>query len=106
MPSATRPLNILVAPDSFKGSLDAVAAADCISRGITKALPDCSVTRLPIADGGEGSAEILMNAFGGDLRSIEVTDGNNQSRPIFYFTMTPAPNFAGLRHSSLWQVYQ
>ena len=27
-------------------------------------------------------------------------------RGIFHFTMTPAPNFAGLRHSSLWQVYQ
>jgi glycerate kinase len=66
-------MRILVAPDSFKGSLSALGAAQAMARGILSVFPDASVTRLPIADGGEGTVEALVAATGGELRSATVT---------------------------------
>lgn len=51
-------LKVLVAPDSFKGSLSATEVADRIRAGIRRAVPGADVTVAPIADGGEGTAEI------------------------------------------------
>ncbi len=58
-------MKILVAPDKFKGSLSAVAAADAIAFGFEKAWPEAEILRAPIADGGEGFAEALCAALGG-----------------------------------------
>jgi glycerate kinase len=59
-------MKILVAPDKFKGSLSAVAAAAAITRGLRTAWPDAEITPAPIADGGEGFAEALSTALGGE----------------------------------------
>lgn len=61
-------LNIIVAPDSFKGSLSSVEAALAIERGIHKALPEAYVYKVPMADGGEGTVEAMLCAVGGELR--------------------------------------
>ena len=63
-----RPLKvkILVAPDKFKGSLSAVAAVAAITRGLSAVLPDAKIEAAPIADGGEGFAEVLCVARGGE----------------------------------------
>ena len=58
-------MKILVAPDKFKGSLSAVAAAAAITRGLRAVWPDAEITAAPIADGGEGFAEALCQALGG-----------------------------------------
>jgi len=58
-------VRILIAPDKFKGSLSAVAAAEAIARGVRTALPDAQLTLAPIADGGEGFAETMCAALGG-----------------------------------------
>ena len=58
-------MKILVAPDKFKGSLSAVAAADAIAAGLRRVWPDAEISRAPIADGGEGFAEALSVALGG-----------------------------------------
>lgn len=58
-------MKILVAPDKFKGSLTAVAAAEAIARGFREVLPDAELELAPIADGGEGFAEALCLALDG-----------------------------------------
>ena len=59
-------MKILVAPDKFKGSLSAVAAVAAITRGWSAVFPDAQIEAAPIADGGEGFAEVLCVALGGE----------------------------------------
>ena len=59
-------MKILVAPDKFKGSLSAVDAVAAISRGWRTVFPDAEIEAAPIADGGEGFAETLCVALGGE----------------------------------------
>ncbi len=66
-------MRIIVAPDSFKGSLSAVSAADAIERGILEVFPDARVFKIPMADGGEGTLETLVKGTGGVLRDVTVT---------------------------------
>ncbi|MBD8589358.1 glycerate kinase [Peribacillus simplex] len=58
-------MKIVIAPDSFKGSLSAVEAALSIERGIHKAFPDAETFCLPVADGGEGTLDTLVTATSG-----------------------------------------
>jgi glycerate kinase len=55
-------VKVLVAPDKFKGSLTAVEAAAAMAEGVRAALPDAEVLRHPIADGGEGTTDVLVAA--------------------------------------------
>jgi glycerate 2-kinase len=63
-------MKILVAPDSFKGSLSAQAAAETIKEGLRRGWPDLEIKTLPIADGGEGTAEVLVQALSGTWRKV------------------------------------
>jgi glycerate kinase len=74
MASPEDSLNVLVAPDSFKGTLSARQAAEAMTRGIARACPACTVTELPVADGGEGTAEALSAATGGMLLKAPAPD--------------------------------
>src|ERR1700737_739828 len=65
-------LKVIVAPNSFKGSLSASEAADAIARGVREALPDAEVVEIPVADGGEGTVEALVSARKGVHRSVAV----------------------------------
>ena len=56
------PVRIVVAPDSFKGSLSAEDAAVAIAEGITRVLPDVELILRPIADGGEGTVAAALRA--------------------------------------------
>ena len=67
-------MHILVAPDKFKGSISAVAAAEAIARGWQQARPEDSVELAPIADGGEGFAATLLGALGGEWIGAEALD--------------------------------
>ena len=60
-------MRILVAPDSYKGSVSAIGVADAVERGIRAVFPDAQVHKIPIADGGEGTVEALVAATGGRL---------------------------------------
>lgn len=66
-------MRILVAPDSFKGTLSAAEAARVIQQGILAALPQAHVTCLPLADGGEGTLDAVLLANGGQRRLARVT---------------------------------
>lgn len=66
-------MRIIVAPDSFKGSLTAMEAAAAMRQGVLDALPDAEVVALPMADGGEGTTEALVAGTGGRLVPHVVT---------------------------------
>lgn len=58
---------IIIAIDSFKGCLSSQEAGEAAARGVRQACPDCQVQVLPVADGGEGLLEALVNVTGGSL---------------------------------------
>lgn len=66
-------MRVVVAPDKFKGSLSALAAARAMARGIAKACPQASIDPIPMADGGEGTVAALVEATGGSFREAVVT---------------------------------
>ena len=66
-------MKIILAPDSFKGSLTSMEAAERIEAAAKRIFPGCETVRFPIADGGEGTVEALVNATGGELRTVRVT---------------------------------
>lgn len=64
---------VLVAPGAFKGTLTPGEAADAMCAGVTDALPRARIIRCPIADGGDGTCEVLSEHLGGELTSVSVT---------------------------------
>jgi glycerate kinase len=72
------PLRILVCPQEFKGSLDAVAATDAIADAARRALPDADIDAIPMADGGPGTMEIVARALGAELVPVTVADAYGQ----------------------------
>ena len=73
-----KPLRVLVAPDSFKGSLSASAVAASIAAGVRAAIPGCVVVEAPIADGGEGSASAIAQGLQGSWQQVQVVDANGR----------------------------
>jgi len=69
--TTARPPRIVIAPDSFKGSLSAQEVASAIGAGIHAAIPEAEVLLCPIADGGEGTLDALLQA-GGEWRQLRV----------------------------------
>jgi glycerate kinase len=59
-------MHILIAPDKFKGSLNALEVAEHITVGLRAVLPHAIVETMPMADGGEGTAEVIRQACGGE----------------------------------------
>jgi len=53
---------VLIAPQSFKGSADAVAVAAAIAKGVRSVWPDAEIIEMPLADGGEGTVRALVRA--------------------------------------------
>ena len=60
-----RQFRVVVAPDSFKGSLGAPDVCAALARGLLRASPDVEVTARPMADGGEGTLDAVLTAVGG-----------------------------------------
>ena len=58
-------MNVIIAIDSFKGSLSSLDAGMAAAEGIKRAIPDANIAVRPIADGGEGTVEALCVALGG-----------------------------------------
>ena len=58
-------MKILIAPDKFKGSLSAREVAENIAKGLRDVLPEATINIVPMADGGEGTAEVVCDALGG-----------------------------------------
>ncbi len=101
----------LIAPDSFKGSLSAAEAARHLSAGVLRAIPCAQITCLPIADGGEGTAEVIFSILGHTWVHYTVTDANAQARQIpvalcqaphiGHFAVFDVAHIIGLPHATI-----
>ena len=67
-------MRILIAPDKFKGALNAREVAENIAKGLRDALPDARIDIVPMADGGEGTAEAICEARGGSWLKCKAHD--------------------------------
>jgi glycerate kinase len=72
--AAARPIVVLVAPDSFKGSLTSVEVARALAAGWARARPRDEILLAPLADGGEGTTVAIEAAGGWDWRVADATD--------------------------------
>ncbi|MGY1782388.1 glycerate kinase [Geodermatophilus sp. SYSU D01036] len=72
-------MRIVVAPDSFKGTLTAEDAADAVARGLARVRPDAEVLARPVADGGEGTVAAAVRA---GYRPVTTTVGGPDGRPV------------------------
>ena len=66
-------MKIVIAPDSYKGSIYASDAARAMEDGVRRVLPDAEVVLVPVADGGDGTLETLVETSGGRIITSEVT---------------------------------
>jgi glycerate kinase len=78
-------MRILIAPDKFKGSLGARDVADCIAAGLRDVLPDAAIEIMPVADGGEGTAEVISQASAGEWVNCEAHDALGRTITARYF---------------------
>lgn len=65
-------LHIVICPDSFKGSLSSPAVAEAMAQGVLAVAPDAQIECVPMADGGEGTAERIIHAMQGEWLNTEV----------------------------------
>lgn len=77
-------MKIVIAPDSYKESLTAMEVATAIESGFKQVLPNAEYVKLPMADGGEGTVQSLVDATGGHIVSVEVTGPLGQKVEGFY----------------------
>jgi len=77
-------MKVLVAPDSFKDCLTALETAKNIAEGIKAAIPGADIKIVPMADGGEGTVQSLVDATTGRIINITVHDPLMRKTPSFY----------------------
>ena len=63
-------MKVVIAIDSFKGSLTSTEAGKAVADGILKQFPQCQIELIPIADGGEGMLTVMLNTIGGKLQHL------------------------------------
>ena len=67
-------MHILIAPNAFKNSLNALAAAEAVGEGLQKSKLKCSFEYFPIGDGGDGTAALIIKKHKGTVVNVEVND--------------------------------
>ena len=83
-------MKVVCAPDSFKESMSDAEAAAAMTRGVRSVFPDAQCVEVPMADGGEGTTEALVDALGGEWREVATVDA--LGRPITArYGLAPAP---------------
>ena len=65
-------MKVIITPDSFKGSLTAIEVAEAIEEGVKSVFYDAETIKIPLADGGEGTVQCLVNATAGKILQQEV----------------------------------
>ncbi len=77
-------MKIVIAPDSFKESLSALQVATAIEAGMREVWPDATYVKVPMADGGEGTVQALIDALDGRRVAARVTGPLGQAVDAFY----------------------
>ncbi|ELX08949.1 glycerate kinase 2 [Janthinobacterium sp. HH01] len=80
-------MKIVIAPDSFKESLTAMAVANEIEAGFREFYPDAEYVKLPVADGGEGTVQAMIDASGGRRVNLQVSGPLGEPVDAFYGLM-------------------
>lgn len=94
-------MKIVIAPDSFKGNLTAREVADAIEVGIRRIMPDVEIVKVPMADGGEGTVQALVDATSGEIITAEVTDPlGNRINAVFGILGNREPKTAVIEMAS------
>ncbi len=77
-------MKIVLAPDSFKGSLSAPQICKAMTDGIATVLPAASVVQIPLADGGEGTVEAVISATAGEMVECPARDPLGRATQAFF----------------------
>ncbi len=77
-------MKIVIAPDSYKESLSALEVANAIEQGFREIWPDADYVKLPVADGGEGTVEAMVEATTGRIVEVDVTGPLGEPVTAFY----------------------
>ena len=104
-------MRILIAPDKFKGTLNAREVGEAIAAGLREDLPDAKIDIVPMADGGEGTAEVISQALGASWikckahdplgREIEARYGWIENRNLAVMEMSEAAGMRRLKSNEL-----
>jgi len=97
-------MRYLIAPDKFKGTMNAQEVAQVIASGIHEWDPTAQVDLLPIADGGEGTAALLAGQLGADRRTIETVDPLGRPITAEFFVKESEAMLDMSAASGLWRV--
>jgi len=65
-------MRVVIAPDSYKGSLSAIEVTDIMARAVKDEIPTAQIIKIPMADGGEGTVNALTSALDCELKTIHV----------------------------------
>ncbi len=93
-------MRILIAPDKFKGALNAREVAESIAAGLREVLPDAEIDVAPMADGGEGTAEAICDALGGSWLKCKAHDPIGREIEAHYAWINDHPPSPGLRRDT------
>lgn len=77
-------MKIVIAPDSFKESMTALEAASAIEEGFKAVLPDAEYSKVPMADGGEGTVQSIIDATKGRIKKLKVTGPLGELTDAYY----------------------
>ena len=80
-------MKIVIAPDSFKGTLTAAEVCEIVARAFASVYPGAEIQSLPLADGGEGMARAWAAACGGELRIAEAVGPYDEPVNAEYFLL-------------------
>ena len=67
-------MKIVIASDSFKGSMSSLDVATAAGAGVIEVYPDSEIVSVNVADGGEGTVEAIVDALGGEIVKVQVSD--------------------------------
>ena len=102
-------MKIVIAPDSFKDSLDAAGVARAIALGLSEALPTAELVECPMADGGEGTMEAIVaaNVLMLSVRAFELAPApENASVNAFFRVLSAPPSVLDMSSASPWVLYR
>ena len=66
-------MKVVIAPQTFKGSISALEVASAMAEGVRRVFPDANIDLVPVADGGDGTLETLVEATAGEVHTASVT---------------------------------
>ncbi len=99
-------MRVLIAPNSFKGTLTSIEAAQAMSEGIAAAFPHAQIEPFPLADGGEGTISVLVKACGGTIEQASVMNAEGEIVSVNYGILGPSEPEANLQTTAFHSTAQ